>query len=433
MSINHRARQPGAALAKNAPARIVAFEPIPSEFQPRRPAPYRMDLSELLDPAEVQEIAAAGQMAFHCVGDTGGVKRPESQSLVVRGMEQSLNTDKMSAAFFYHLGDVVYYTGEVSEYYPQFYEPYDQYPLPIFGIAGNHDGEKLTQQSTSLLGFYENFCAAPQTKTLESRDSGRLAMTQPWIYWTLTTPFATFVGLYTNVPEHGRIDDEQRQWFRGELAAADPDKALIIALHHPVYSFDNYHSGSPNMAQELQDAINETRRVPNMVLTAHVHNYQRIELRSGGFTIPFFVIGNGGYWNLHYLASPPGYQDPETEAKLMAANDGRHGFMTFEISPKVINGHFTTVPRPQESWSDPNSYNPKFDVFSYSALPVILKDGEQVTLVSADGSHVPAAPQDAGGAAGQGAAINQSGTKAEALRAHAARSSARQHGRQPPA
>ena len=63
------------------------------------------------------------------------------------------------------------------------------------------------------------------------------------------------------------------------MRAADPDKALIVALHHPVYSFDNYHSGSPNMAQELQDAINASRRVPNLVLSAHVHNYQRIELR----------------------------------------------------------------------------------------------------------------------------------------------------------
>ena len=422
-TINHRPRQPGASLAKNSPPRIVEYEPIPAAFQPRRPPPYRMDLAEVLAPDEVAELTDAGRMVFHCMGDTGGVKRPEAQGLVARGMEQALKTEKMSAAFCYHLGDVVYYTGEVSEYWPQFYEPYDQYPLPILGIAGNHDGEKLTQQSTSLLGYYENFVAAAGTTTHESGDSGRKAMTQPWIYWTLTTPFATFVGLYTNVPEHGRIDEQQRQWFRGELAAADPDKALIVALHHPVFSFDSYHSGSPVMAKELQDAINETRRVPNLVLCAHVHNYQRIELQTGGVTIPFFVIGNGGYWNLHYLASPPGYQDPETEAKLIAGIDGRHGFMTFEISPKVINGHVTTVPRPQESWSDPNAYNARFDVFSYSAVPTRLKDGESVTLLPPDGSHLQPAP------AQDGDPPLQESTKARALKAHAARTAGRLQGR----
>ena len=62
--------------------------------------------------------------------------------------------------------------------------------------------------------------------------------------------------------------------------------------------------------------------------------------------------------------------------------------MTFEISPKVINGHFTTVPRPQESWSDPNAYNAKFDVFSYPSTPVTLKRGETVTLLPEGGSHL---------------------------------------------
>ena len=421
----HRARQPGMSLAQNEPPRIIEFEPIPAAFTPRKPPPFHMDLSEILPHDEVAELAGAGQIVFHCVGDTGGVKRPEAQALVARGMEQSLQTDKMAPAFCYHLGDVIYYTGEVEEYWPQFYEPYEHYPLPIVAIPGNHDGEKQTQQSTSLLGFYQNFCAAPDTIVHESRDSGRKAMTQPWLYWTLTTPVATFIGLYTNVPEHGRISDEQRAWFRNEMKTAPTDKALIVALHHPVYSFDQYHSGSPNMALELQDAINESRRIPNMVLSAHVHNYQRIELQVAGHTIPFFVIGNGGYWNLHYLASPPGYQDPQTEAKLIQAIDSRHGFMTFGISPKVINGHMTTVPRPHESWSDPNAYDANFDVFSYSAVPIRLKDGETVTLLPPDGTQVPVQTEPKGRAAGNRHAAHAIAS----TRAHAERNAAKLQGR----
>jgi len=421
----HRPRQPGASLARNNPPRIIEFEPIPASFTPRKQAPFRMDLAEVIPPAEVQELADAGRMVFHCMGDTGGVKRPEAQALVARGLEQSLQMEKMAPSFCYHLGDVIYYTGEVSEYYPQFYGPYENYPLPIVAIPGNHDGEKTNTDSTSLLGFYENFIAAPNTTTHESNDTGRMAMTQPWFYWTLNTPFATFIGLYTNVPEHGRISDEQRAWFRGEMKDAPADKALIVALHHPVFSFDNYHSGSPNMGVELQDAINETRRVPNLVLSAHVHNYQRIELRTANLTIPFFVIGNGGYWNLHYLASAPGYQDPETEAKLITAIDSRHGFVTFEIGPKVINGHVTTVPRPQESWSDPNAYNPNFDVFSYSASPMTLPEGQTVTLVPHDGSNVPPHTE----AHGPAPARHGRGAKAHAaIHAHDQRTAHRSRG-----
>lgn len=80
------------------------------------------------------------------------------------------------------------------------------------------------------------------------------------------------------------------------MKAADKNKALIVAVHHPIYSFDTYHSGSPTMAIELEGPINASRRRPNMVLTAHVHNDQRIELALAGHTIPFLVIGNSGYW-----------------------------------------------------------------------------------------------------------------------------------------
>lgn len=388
---NSRPRQPGASLAKKPPPRIIAFEPIPSQFRPLRPAPYHMDLSEVIGPSGMQQIASEELMVLHCIGDSGGVKRPESQALVAKGMEQSVQSDKSKPTFCYHVGDVVYYNGEVVDYWDQFYEPYEHYPLPIVAIPGNHDGELLTRQSTTLTGFHENFIAKPGTYTHESRDSGRMAMSQPYFYWTLLTPYATFVGLYTNVPEHGRIDDVQRAWFQSELANAPKDRALVVALHHPVFSFDDHHSGSSTMARELEDAINKSRRVPNLVLTGHVHNYQRIEYENAGFKIPFFVIGGGGYWNLHHIATRVGNADPETGAKLMSGFDTRHGFVTFEISKRVINGHYTTVPRPQESWSDPNAFNDQADAFSYPADPMFLADGQEFSLLPPNGSQLPPA------------------------------------------
>jgi hypothetical protein len=401
MTSTHRPAQPGASLARLSVPRTGAFQPIPADYQ--RTPPFEIDLAKILPADEVAEITAAGSMAFHCVGDTGGVKDPTHQHLVARGMLQSLQGPQlapslrgaaMHPAFCYHLGDVVYYNGETDKYYDQYYEPYDQYPLQFVAIPGNHDGDPINPQATSLEGFYRNFLATALSDgapvyTAESKDSGRAAMELPFFYYTFTTPFAVFIGLYSNVPEHGQLDDAQRSWFHAQMAAADKSKALIVAVHHPIFSFDVYHSGSPTMAQELQDAINSSRRLPNMVLNAHVHNYQRIEKQLGGATIPFFVIGGGGYWNLHHLGAAQGYTDPETEAKLVSAIDSRHGFMTFEISDTIINGNYTTVPRPQESWTDAQAYNASFDVFSYTAKPLFLADGETVSLVPADGTNVP--------------------------------------------
>ncbi len=400
----HRPSQPKASLAHIATPNATAFVPIPASYAAGRTPPYSMDLGAILPADEVGEITTAGNLVFHCLGDTGGVKDGGPQAMVAQGMELALQAfatttapagSTMAPVFCYHIGDVVYFNGEVDQYYAQFYSPYEKYPLQFVGIPGNHDGAPLNASATSLEGFYRNFLAVPNADgspvfTTESGDSGRPAMHQPFFYWVFTTPFATFIGLYTNVPEHGQLDADQRAWFQQQMADADKTKALIVALHHPIYSFDTYHSGSPTMAQELEDAINASRRLPNMVLTAHVHNYQRIELVLAGQTIPFFVIGNGGYHNMHKLSAAPGYKDPETMAELMAAIDTLFGFMTFDISATTINGHFTTVPKVGVAFSDP-SYNTAFDVFNYTAAPLFVPAGETVTLVPANGSNVPPA------------------------------------------
>jgi hypothetical protein len=356
---------------------LSGFVPIP--FAPFAPYPYNLDLAQVLGNEAVARMEAAGSMTFHTAGDSGGVKRPEVQALVARGMERSFEGNPKPASFFYHLGDVVYFMGETRKYFDQFYDPYEHYPAPIFAIAGNHDGQTGSWNPRSLEGFQRNFCGPRGTYTEESQDTRRMAMCQPYAYWRLDTPLATFIGLYTNVPEGGEIDETQRKWFRAQLREAPDDRCLILALHHPIYSFDKHHSGSIVMARELEGAINESRRIPNLILTAHVHNVQRIEKKLGAATVPFMVIGNGGYWNLHQLIAEPGYRDPGTGATLVAATDKRHGFATIEVTRSRINGAITTVPRPHESWSDPAGYQ-TFDTFSYPATPIRPPNGETVRL-----------------------------------------------------
>jgi hypothetical protein len=124
------------------------------------------------------------KMVLHICGDTGGVKNPAPQQFVGLGDggRRHEQYGGWEAAFFYHLGDVVYYNGETSEYYPQFYLPYEFYPLSIVGIPGNHDGDPLTTPDTpqsfepSLSAWKRNFCSESGGVTKEAGDTPRDAM-----------------------------------------------------------------------------------------------------------------------------------------------------------------------------------------------------------------------------------------------------------------
>ena len=181
---------------------------------PTGSSPYHLDLADVIGPAPIQAINRAKQMVFHCVGDTGGVKRPEAQRIVATHMNHDLEPPipaNSRPAFFYHLGDVVYFFGAAKEYYEQFYDPYSDYAAPIFAIPGNHDGDvDPNDPAPSLRAFTDNFCAATPHVTKDAGESTRDAMTQPNPYFTLNTPLATFIGLYTNVPEGGYVDARPR-------------------------------------------------------------------------------------------------------------------------------------------------------------------------------------------------------------------------------
>src|SRR5215471_14152516 len=113
-------------------------------FQPLSPptgqAPYRLNLEDVLMEDRMHAIRTAGKLVFHTAGDTGGVHSPAAQQIVAQHLEEDLSSRHggEKPAFFYHLGDVVYYYGEAEQYYPQFYEPYIHYDAPIFAIPGNH-------------------------------------------------------------------------------------------------------------------------------------------------------------------------------------------------------------------------------------------------------------------------------------------------------
>jgi hypothetical protein len=294
-------------------------------------------------------------MVFHAVGDTGGVNTPTYIEQVTSYMEQDFgNADaSLRPSFFYHLGDVVYYDGETPNYYPEFYEPYNTYPAPIFAIPGNHDGDINPQLGgTSLEAFVNNFCAKTPVHRPEAQDAPRDAMTQPNVYWTLETPLATIVGLYSNCPEGGDVRAPQIQWLVDELKAAPKGKALIVAVHHPLYSAYGAHPGSQHLQGVLDSACTKAGRIPHLILSGHVHNYQRFTGQLSTKQLPCIVAGAGGYnARLHTLANI--FHKTKLPIAMKGSGgvlenfcDANHGYLRIQVTATMIQCDYYAVPNP---------------------------------------------------------------------------------------
>jgi hypothetical protein len=149
-------------------------------------------------------------------------------------------------------------------------------------------------------------------------------MTQPGVYFTLDTPCASIIGLYSNVLEHPGVissqkgmfplPDDQLTFLGAELTRlkADHDsnqRAIILAVHHPPVSFDGVHGSSPTMANEIDGVCEAADVWPDMVLSGHAHLYQRFSRSLNGRTIPYVVSGSGGHLLHEPRSGAPGAGD----------------------------------------------------------------------------------------------------------------------------
>jgi 3',5'-cyclic AMP phosphodiesterase CpdA len=330
--------------------------PLPA---PTGPAPYHLHLAEVLGATELDAIRRTGELRFHCVGDTGGHHNPIPQRAVIAAMATELEGER-PVSFFFHLGDIVYLHGERANYDAQFFEPYRVYPAPILAVAGNHDGELAPgSEAGSLAAFVEQFCAPAHEPSPPER---RPALHQPNVYWTLEHDWVTVIGLYSGVPEGGRLGDEQLRWLTGELRTARPEVTLILAMHHPVFSADRMHGSNLELRDALDACFASAGRAPDAVFSAHAHNYQRFTRIYEGREIPYVVAGSGGYDELHGL----GYGVPDTPASFAALPDvtleaHQHrafGFMTVTCGPTGAQVDYSTVVRRRPAPSDTFAIRP---------------------------------------------------------------------------
>ena len=280
-------------------------------------------------------------LTFFVVGDHGGIKDPTPQNAVTLAMEAA---DK-PPAFVYSVGDVVYFNADQGEWHPQFYEAYAHLPVPFLSIPGNHDGDTTDDPNrTPLDTWMANFCATKPALPAGSEEYGRDVQTQPYCDWTLQCEAVTIIGLYSNVPSGGNLEQSQVDWLTGELTDADPKLPLIVTLHHPPYSVDAHHGGSQKMGDALDSAFKASKRLPQLVISGHVHDYQRFTRSDLAQPIPYVVIGNSGYHNLHRLApgSNPGEQIVPG-VTFEYGDDAEYGFLKLTIGAGKIHGEYVGV------------------------------------------------------------------------------------------
>jgi hypothetical protein len=315
--------------------------------------PPRMRLLGVIGDQTTEAIKAAKKIAFHAVGDTGAAKRtgPATEATVADHMAEDVQKGGPDApAFFFHLGDVVYYFGEGQYYYDQFYEPFRAYDRPIFAIPGNHDGmvfgpDSDAPQIPTLQAFLRNFCAKTPDTSPDAGGLMRSVMTQPGVYFTLDAPLVSIIGLYSNVLEgpgvissqDGRypIGDGQLEFLEAELKRLKPardagEQAVLIAVHHPPLSADAKHGGTTGLLKDLDSACQKAGLWPDAVLSGHAHLYQRFTRQVKDRQIPYVVAGSGGF-----AATRPRGTFPKAPHRV--------GDVTLEVEPVIEFGYLTVT------------------------------------------------------------------------------------------
>ena len=311
--------------------------------------------------AKEAAITAAGQIVFHSVGDTGNVEGPADQSLVADKMISDFTESNTAdvPSFFFHLGDVVYYFGESTYYYDQFYEPYRDYPAPMLAVAGNHDGVIYPgDPATTLQAFLANFVTSAPTQSPDSGGLFRTTMIQPGVYFTFESPFVRILGLYSNVLEDPGVisaqtgtatpntvlDSRQIDFLTAALTRIKTEAfagAVVICVHHPPFTGGSTHGGSPLMLADIDAACTAAGVYPHAVFSGHAHNYQRFTRTTNGLQIPFIVAGCGGHAPLSKMSGT--YRTPypiNSTLTLESYDDTDFGYLRVIVNATTMTIEF---------------------------------------------------------------------------------------------
>jgi hypothetical protein len=239
--------------------------------------------------------------SFLVLGDTG--EGDASQYAVVPLLLRNADTD-----FLIICSDVVYPSGDATDYDEKLIRPYRNYPNPIYAVPGNHDWYD------GLNGFMAHFCGVDgHTRGRPVDGSGGLVrrvlrrllwrdvvaplvvdggtFPQPGPYFSLDAGPVVLVGIDTGIT--GGIDRDQGAWLRTTSRASPKPKILLTGK--PLYVDGRRDPGLIEDGGTVDDVVTAPENNYVAAIGGDVHNYQRYAVRvGGGRTIQYIVTGGGG-------------------------------------------------------------------------------------------------------------------------------------------
>lgn len=224
-----------------------------------------------------------------------------------------------------HTGDLIYPSGNLSEYAANFFEPYAEMirRIPFMPSIGNHDA--ATDHGKALLDVFYLPRNGPEGIEPERN------------YW-FDFGDARFVGMDSCPPEEdGVITPEQREkiiapWLRKVLTGTDA-KWKFVYFHHPFYTGSEHpESGGEHMKKPFVKVFEECG--VDMVFCGHNHLYERTapiradKIVPDGQGVIYITTGAGGNSRYDESKPPPDY--------IKAFNDRVFSFTQVDLSQNKL-------------------------------------------------------------------------------------------------
>lgn len=255
----------------------------------------------------------AEAVTFLIVGDPG--EGDASQWATVPALESLWG----ATSFLLVASDVIYPSGDTSDYENKFYRPFRDYPGPIYAVPGNHDWydelrgfmfhlcqtEEMAEPSWTYrgsLGLGRRLLnrllwrrpRAPATTARTIRNSWRpqhsQRSTQRTPYWTIETDVLRIVGIDTGIG--GGIDHDQGEWLR--TVSADREIPKLLVTGKPIYVDNEYHPGPIEGGGTVDEIVRDPGHNYLAAVGGDIHNYQRYPVKVGDRVIQYIVSGGGG-------------------------------------------------------------------------------------------------------------------------------------------
>jgi hypothetical protein len=227
------------------------------------------------------------------------------------------------------------------------------YPAPIFAIAGNHDSSPSSPDRPGDLDqFTKLFC--DNTPKPLAADFDRTSMIQPYIYFTLEAPYVKIIGLYSNNGEGPGVLDPagnqaqlsflEAEFKRAAKARPADSRAVLVAVHHPLFSIGKDHGSSPTMLDKVDKLMDKTGFIPDAFLSGHVHGFELFVRERKGREIPYIICGTGGYNDDAHvketLRLPAQFANGFSLAQFF---DFQYGFMRVTVDANWLTGEYVGV------------------------------------------------------------------------------------------